>query len=111
MKFSVKRFVDFRLQMLDTYAHGKGLGLHGDAHAVQHPKGIPCAVTDGEDAVVAVDDLAVLQFHTGEGVVLGLQIGDLGVEADLAAQGDDLVADVLDNGKQHIGAHMGLGII
>ena len=97
--------------MLDAHAHGEGLGLHGKAQAVEHLEGIPGAVTDGEDGVVTVDDLAALQLQPRQLSAFAADARHLAVEADLAAKPDDGVPQILDHRQQHIGAHMGLGVI
>ena len=57
--------VAVRLPLLDADAHGKGLGLHGDAPAVEHLKGVPGGVAGAEDQLPAGQGIG--PFRAGDG--------------------------------------------
>ena len=103
--------VDVPLPVLDAHAHGEGLRLHGNAGSVQHFKGIPGAVSDGQHRPVTGNDRPVGDFQSDQTSILRTQAGDLGVEPHLAALGDDAFAQILHHGQQHVGALMGLGVV
>ena len=97
--------------MLNAHTHGKGLGLHGYLAMMEHLEGIPGAVANGKNCPVAFDHTAVQQFQSGEAASLCANIDHLAVEAHFAAQGNYPLAQILDHFQQHIGTHMGLGIV
>ena len=99
------------LPVLNADTHGKGLGFHGNAGLLQHGKGIPGAVTDGQHRLIAFDGFPAFQLQAGEFFSICYQAGHLGIEADFTAQRNDPLADILDHCQQNIGAHMGLGIV
>ena len=49
------------LPLLDADAHGEGLGLHGDAPAVEHFKGVTGGVTGAEDQLAAGQEIGSLR--------------------------------------------------
>ena len=103
--------VDVPLLLLDAHAHGEGLRLHGNAGSVQHFKGIPGAVSDGQHRPVAGNDRPVGDFQSDQASILRTQAGDLRIEPHLAAQRDDAFAQILHHGQQHVGAYVRLGVI
>ncbi len=103
--------VDPRLQVLDARADGEGLAGEARALPVQHLEGLPGAVAHGEDHGVrreGVRALRSLQFRAGDRAVLDFQPRQQGLEAHVAAQGDDLLPQRAHDGLQVIGAHVGL---
>ena len=54
------------LPLLDADAHGEGLGLHGDAPAVEHFKGITGGVTGAEDQLSAGQGIGPLRAGDGD---------------------------------------------
>ena len=108
---AVLGLVDFFLPLLDAHTHGKGLGLHGYSPGKQSLEGIPGAVANGKDGPVAGDLLPACQLHAGQPAFLQQEIRHPALEVHLAAQGDDLFAEILHHLQQHIRAHMGFGII
>ena len=68
-------------------------------------------MANGQNRPVTFDNAAVLQFQAGKGTVFPADTHHLGIEADFAPQREDPLADILHNGQQHIGTHMGLGIV
>ena len=108
---SVLGKINAALGMLNPHAHGKRLGLHGHALVLQHLEGIPGAVANGQHGAVAGNHRSVCQLHAGELVVFHLQAGDLGPEPDFASQLLNPLPQVLHHCQQHVGAHMGLGIV
>ena len=46
-----------------------------------------------------------------QGTVFNLQSGEPGPEADLPAEGDNLLSDVLHHSDQHVGADVGLRVV
>ena len=103
-------FVDLLLPMLDAHAHGKGFCFHGDSQIFQMAESIPGAVAHGKDHMVAGKGFFAVDLQTGDMTILLIQVGNLCVEADFAAQGDDPLADILHNSQKHIRTHMGFGI-
>ena len=103
--------VDVPLLLLDTHAHGEGLRLHGNAGSVQHFKGIPGAVSDGQHRPITGNDRPVGDFQPGQAAIFRTQAGDLGVEPHLTPQGDNAFAQILHHGQQHVGADVGLGVV
>ena len=98
--------------MLRPDPHGKGLGGHGKAAAEKIPIGVPGPLADGQHQGAAVDPLRDAVFDQGHRPKLSRLSMDpvqLRGEADLAPQGDDLVAQVLDHGPEPVRAHVGLG--
>ena len=109
---AVLAFVDEILGMLRPDPHGKGLGGHGKAAAEKIPVGVPGPLADGQHQGAAVDPLRDAVFDQGHRPKLSRLSMDpvqLRGEADLAPQGDDLVAQVLDHGPEPVRAHVGLG--
>ena len=107
------RLVDDRLRMLDAVADRERLGLHVDAAGVQHREGVARAVTERDDDMVGADLLARGQRHAAHlalaiGAGLDQQVGDLLLEADLAAQALDLGPDLDDHAHQAEGADVRL---
>jgi len=54
------------LPLLDADAHGEGLGLHGDAPAVEQLKGVPGGVTGAEDQLAAGQRVSPLRAGDGD---------------------------------------------
>ena len=100
--------------MLDPDAHGEGLALHRDAHAVQPSKGVARAVADREDQLTTGkrDRLARrYRRNGGELPLLDRQSAQAGPITDRAAERGDLFAHVPDDLMQHVGPQMGLRVI
>ena len=108
---AVLGLVNSGLLVFDPHTHGKGLWLHGYPGFVQHFKGVPGAVADGQNGGIAGDEFPISGFHTHQSAFLQTQSGDLGVEADLSPQGNNSLAQVLHHRQQHVGAHMGLCVV
>ena len=96
--------------MLDAHAHGKGFTLHSNALRMEHGKGIPGAVADGQHHMVAGDLLALIGHHGADLTVFAADIRHAGVKADFATQGNDPIAQILHHVQQHIRTYMGLCI-
>ena len=97
--------VDVALQVLDTRADGKGLGLHGQSQIVQPLVGIARAVADGQEHMVGFD--LFLARHGGAHTpVAQPKARELHAEAHLAAQVDELCARALEHPAQFVGADM-----
>ena len=54
------------LPLLDADAHGEGLGLHGDAPAVEQLKGVPGGVAGAEDQLPAGQRVGPLRAGDGD---------------------------------------------
>ena len=103
--------IDQALRMLDAHAHGKRLRLHRHTGGVQHLKGVACAVPDGKQHLGAFD-------HRLHAVLYGPDRGDAPVfraersqpraEAHLAAVVEDLLAEILHDPHQNVGADVRL---
>jgi|GEM_PF-4971519 len=91
--------VDHALRMLDAETDGKRLGFDMHALAMQHTEGVAGAVTQGQHYMAAAKCLAIGQHHAFELAIVDHEIGDPGLEAYLAAEGDDFLA--------HRGNHAG----
>ena len=112
--FSVLGLVHHKLGMLDAHAHGKGLWLHGDTHAVQHGKGVPGAVPNGEDQAAAAQTLCARrrgELHAVQAAVFHTNPGESGLKTHFASQRKDSCTQILHHGKQHVRTHMGLGVV
>ncbi len=102
---------DGALIVLDAHTDGKGLFLHGNPRLGQHGKGIPGGVAGGQDQSVAgqgIGPLGPLHREGGQRPAGLLQPGQPVPKAHIAAQGDQLLADVLHRLAQHVGADVGL---
>ena len=102
------------LKMFNPDAHGKGLGLHGNVLGGQHGKGVPGAVANGQNQLAAGDPLPAagsLQSDPREASVSVFQTGERGLKPDRAPQLLHPAAQVLHHGEEHVGPHMGLGVI
>ena len=102
----VKPLVDLRLQMLDPRPNRKSLVFHFDPAFLEHPKGIPGAVADGQNQVFGFDGLAVYQ-HASKPAVLDGKSGELGFKQHPSPFGDDLLPDGFDHLPQLVGADVG----
>ena len=100
--------VDQRLRVFDAEPHREGLGLHEHALGVEHAEGVAGAVAQGQDHMARFQLLAAFQDYAGQLLALGEQVGDLLLEAHLAAQVDDLLAHLLDHAGQAEGADVRL---
>ena len=100
--------VDHALGVFDAEADGEGLGLDVHALAVQHAEGVARAVTQGEHHMAAMQGLATGEHHAFELAVVDHQVGHLALEADFAAEGDDLFAHGGDHAGQAEGADVRL---
>ena len=105
--------VDHALRVLDAHTNGKRLGLHGHATAVQHDKGVARTVAQRHDGVARVQGVALARaqvFYLQPGELLATgdgrkqHIAHALLKADLAAQRDDLLADVFHHLDQLEGA-------
>ena len=106
--------VDVLLQMLDAHAHGEGLAFHIDALFQQVFKAVPGGMAQGQNHMAAALQPLFAGFgilHSGNSAVFDDKPLKPGTEAHLAPQGDDLLPDAAHHVHQHIGAHMGLGVI
>ena len=105
--------VDEALGVLDAGPHGKGLGLQGQAQAVQELEHVPGAVAHRQDGLGALDGLPLapgLHLQAGEVARLGPDARHLSGKAHLAPQGDDLLPDAAHHPGQPVGADVGLGV-
>ena len=74
------------LPLLNADAHGKGLGLHGNAPAVQHFKGVPGRMAGTENQVLArerVGSLGAGDCDFPQRTVPDIQIGELALKAEV----------------------------
>ena len=108
---SVLSQIDFLLLLLNPRPHGKGFGLHRNAQFLQHPEGVPGAVANGENAVVARNFLPRICHHAPKHTVFQLQPLHPGLKAHLTPQLLNPFPQILHHRQQHIGAHMGLGVV
>ena len=103
------------LGMLESYSHGKALGLDVDCLAVQHAEGIPCCVADCKNhGAVELNFFAcfcVLCDNAGALVFFYDQVRDLGLEAHLPAVRDYRVAHGLDYLGKLVGSDVRMGIV
>ena len=88
--------VDHGLRVLHTEAHGEILCLHVETLPVQRLIAVPGTVADGEDNGM---------LFPFPGCVFVLR-----VEADLAAEGANLLPEGANDGQECIGAYMGLRV-
>ena len=105
--------VHIPLQVLDPHPHCQGLGLHGHAGGVEHLKGIPGAVAQGQHRRPGREDVAALRppdLQGGQAPLLQRQAGDLVAEADVAAQVQKLPPEAGQHPVEVVGAHMGTGV-
>ena len=103
--------VDHALPVLDARAQGERLLLHVHAAFAEHFKGVPGTVADGENQRVRGNFFPAVQRDRGDFSILDAQAGKSGLKAHLAAQADDLPAQVANHCAQVIGADVGLGLV
>ena len=80
--------VHILLQVLDPHPHRQGLGLHGHPGGVEHFKGVPGAVAQGQHRRPGREDIAARRspdLQGGKAARLPHQAGDLVAETDVAA--------------------------
>ena len=102
---------DGALIVLNAHADGEGLFLHGHPRLGQHGEGVTGGVAGGQDQSVAgqgIGPLGPLHREGGQRPAGLLQPGQPVPKAHIAAQGDQLLADVLHRLAQHVGADVGL---
>ena len=106
---AVAALIDERLRMLDAKSNRERLGLDEHAASMQHFEGVARAVADGEHEVVGGDPFAAGKnnpAHARSALAIGrrklleFDVVDARFEADLAAEGDDLRAHLLDHAHQ-----------
>ena len=101
---------DHSLGVLDAHPNGKGLGGEGDPAVVEHLKGVPGRMAGGQNQRIAHLFICALRANggeTGQSTAAYRQAGQPVAKADLTAQGEQFLADVLDHLAQNIGADMG----
>jgi len=98
--------VDQALRVFDAVADRKGLGFHVHAAFMQHREGVAGAVAQRQHDMVRPDLLAVLQGDTADVAILDLDVGDVLLEADFAAQRHDVGTDLFDHADQAEGANV-----
>ena len=106
--------VAVRLPLLDADAYGEGLGLHGDALAVEHGKGVPGGMAGAEDQVAAGQGIGPRRAGNGDArdrAVLDIQVRQLAFKADVGPQVQQLLPQSLQGDVKIVGAHVGLGVI
>ena len=67
-EFLILGGVAIALALLDAHAHRKGLGLHGNAPAVKHLKGIPGRVAGAKEQGLTLKTPDVLEEIAGQGI-------------------------------------------
>lgn len=103
--------VDQPLGMLHAHAHGKGLGFQGNLLGQQHFINIPGTVPGGQDHGAPMDAPPILEYHTGDATLIDRQPHDLLPKTNFAAMGLDGGPHGRDNGRQAVGADVGLCIV
>ena len=103
----IEAFVNFGLQVLRAEADGERLAFQRQTQAVQHGEGVPGAVADGQNQLLA-GEAAHRCLNAGQRTVFRLQAGQDGVEPHLASQGFNFTADIADDAAQQVSTHMGL---
>ena len=114
MHRAVLRGVYVRLSVLDTHAHGKGLGLHRHAKPFEHLKGVPRRVAYGEDKPVAINCIffsRLRDLNAAEDIFIRNEPRELCSKAHLAAEPDDGFPYALHDVYENIRADMGLCVI
>ncbi len=81
--------------MFDAKADRERFGINAYALVVQHLEGVARTVADGKHDMRAVDLFAAGEHDAAQHVVLDEHIHNLGLEAELAAGLDDLLAQLL----------------
>lgn len=109
----VLAFIDLAAGMLNAHPDRKGLLLHRYPPAIEHRKGVPRAVPNGQHRLAAADllcSLRRLQNQPPQPPLLDKQIAHPAAETHLASQTLDLPAQPLDGEPEPIGADVGLGL-
>ena len=112
-KFLILGGVAVALALLDAHAHRKGLGLHGNAPAAEHLKGVPGRVSGAKEQGAAGQTVRPLRaFHSdgGKGPIFHFDIRKFTLKADIRPQREELRAKVFQHNVEIIRAHMGLGV-
>ena len=95
--------------MLDAKADGEGLGFEEHAAPLEHAEGVARAVAQRQHHVAAAQSCSPLASTTPSMLaVLDQQVGDLALEAHLAAERDDLLAHRRHHAGEAEGADMRL---
>src|SRR3989344_385420 len=92
--FSQAGDVDHVLRVFDAKPDGERFGFDVHAAVVQHFKGVARAVADGEDDVVGGDEFAIGERYTTQRFVIKDDVGNVSVEANLAAEFEDFLAKI-----------------
>ena len=105
--------VHVSLAVLDADTHGEGLLLHVQARAVEHFKGVPGAVAQGQYHLMGGQVVGLAVLTDGDGPERAAFHGDTlqpRAEADVRPGSQQLPPQGLQRDVEHIRAHMGLGI-
>ena len=106
--FAILRAVDEFLRMLDAHADGECLRLHREALFIEHRIRVTRRVADAEERRVRRDALLTIHDECRKLSTRELHIRDLCPKAHLAAEADDLLADIFHDCPQEIRADMRL---
>ena len=99
--------------MLDTYAYGKGFGLHRNTACVQHLHRVAGAVSQSQQQMAAgegVDGIPVFDSNAGQLSGINRNILQAVTEADIAAQIQQLLPHSFQRDVQIVGTDVGFGI-
>ena len=106
--------VAVRLPLLNADAHGEGLGLHGNAPAVQHLKGVAGGVAGAENQMAAGQKISALRAGDRDALqsaVPDLKIRQAMLKADVCPQRQQLLPQIFQGDVEIVRPHMGLGVI
>ena len=101
--------VDDALGVFKSHTHGNALGLEGDAAVMQHLVNVACRMARGQDNRTA-ECLASRCFNARHLATVDNEVGDAGLEMDLATAAQDGLAHGLDDARQFVAADVGMGI-
>src|SRR5258708_2812491 len=99
-------FIDQALGVLDPKPDRKWFGFNINAALMQHVKRVTRAVADGQDDMPGTNKFTVCQSYTAHPVLLDLNIFNLALKPDLAAECGNRRSHLLDDHDQFIGSDM-----
>src|SRR5690554_1654668 len=108
---TVLRLIDHLLRMFNTHPNRKRFLCHNHTPAMQYGKGVPSAVSNGQQGKMAPQPLPVIDDQTLQFSVLNYKVADLSLKPYFSPVGNNPAFNIFYSRFEQIGSDMGFTLV